>query len=78
MKVTLTQLRADLYKIVDQLIETGVPVEIERKGHKIQIVSVESEDKLKNLKAHPGTIIGNPEDFIHMDWSSEWKEEDSI
>jgi len=76
MPISLTKLRADLYHIVDQVIETGIPVDIERNGKKVRIVAVEKKSKLANLKPHPGTIVGNPDDFIHLDWSSEWKGDD--
>ncbi|MGA1841702.1 MAG: type II toxin-antitoxin system Phd/YefM family antitoxin [bacterium] len=36
--ISLTSLRNKLFKIVDEIIETSVPVEIERKGHKLKIV----------------------------------------
>jgi hypothetical protein len=48
-------------------------VEIERKGKKLRIVAVSPPSKLENLERHPGTIIGDPEDLVHMDWSAEWK-----
>ncbi len=75
MPISLTKLRGDLYKIVDQVIKTGIPIEIERGGKRVKIVLVQKKSKLANLKAHPGTIIGNPEDFVHLDWSSEWKDD---
>lgn len=73
MPISLTKLRADLYKIVDQVIATGVPVEIEREGKKVRIVLVDKKSKLKNLKGHRGTMVGEPEDFVHLDWSQEWE-----
>ena len=75
MKLSLTKARADLYKIVDRVLETGVPVEIERRGRKIRIVPVRPKSKLDNLVKHPGTIIGDPEEIVHVDWSGEWTEE---
>jgi PHD/YefM family antitoxin component YafN of YafNO toxin-antitoxin module len=36
--ISLTALRSQLFKIVDRVIETGIPVEIERRGHKLKIV----------------------------------------
>ena len=75
MKLSLTKARADLYKIVDRVLETGVPVEIERHGRKIRIVSVRPKSKLDNLVKHPGTIIGDPDEIVHLDWSGEWTEE---
>ena len=72
MKISLTRLRADLYKIVDQVIASGIPVEVNRHGKTIKIISVDTKSKLDNLKPHPGTIIGDPNDLVHMDWSAEW------
>lgn len=78
MKYNATHFRANLFKILDQIIETGVPIEIERKGQKVKIVPVKKREKLANLKSHPGTIIGNPEDLVHVDWSIYWKYDDDI
>jgi PHD/YefM family antitoxin component YafN of YafNO toxin-antitoxin module len=43
--ISLTALRSQLFKIVDRVIETGIPVEIESKGHKIKIVLEEKKSK---------------------------------
>ena len=72
MKLSLTKARSDLYRIVDGVLETGVPVEIERRGRKIRIVPVRPKSKLENLVKRPGTIVGDPEGIVHMDWSGEW------
>lgn len=74
MRLSVTKLRANLYKIVDQVIETGAPLEIERKGKKVKIVPVRNKSKLGNLVKHPGTIAGDPEEIVHSDWSSRWTE----
>jgi hypothetical protein len=73
MSIKLTELRADLYKIVDHAIETGIPVEIDRNGVRVMLVPERKKSKLENLVAHPGTITGDPEEIVHMDWSDEWK-----
>lgn len=67
----LTELRADLYKIVDHAIETGIPVEIDRHGVKVMLVPERKKTKLENLIAHPGTIVGDAEDIVRMDWFHE-------
>ena len=77
VKLSLTKARADLYKIVDRVLETGVPVEIERRGRKIRIVPVRPCSKLDKLVKHPGTIKGDPEDIVHLDWSGDWSGEQS-
>lgn len=71
--MTVTKLRQNLFKVLDQVIETGIPIEIKRKGKKIKIVAVEPVSRLEMLEPHPGTIVGNPENLVHMDWSGEWK-----
>ena len=73
-RLSLTEMRADLYKIMDRVLDTGVPVEIERRGRKIRIIPVAPKSKLDNLVKRPGTIVGDPEAIVHMDWSDEWSE----
>ena len=71
MKITASRLRQDVYRILDGVIETGVPVEIERKGKKLKIVAEEEPDELGNLRERP-CIEGDPEDLVHLDWYGEW------
>lgn len=78
MKLNATKLRANLYKVIDQVIQTGIPVEIERNGKKVRLVSMEARNKLDQLEPHPDVIVGNPENLVHMDWSSYWKYDDDI
>jgi antitoxin (DNA-binding transcriptional repressor) of toxin-antitoxin stability system len=71
--MTVTKLRQNLFKVLDNLIKTGIPVEIERRGKKIKIVAVDPRGKLDNLEPHRGTIVGDPQKLVHIDWSSEWR-----
>jgi hypothetical protein len=73
MKVTASRLRENIYSILDQVAETGVPVEIERKGRILRIVADQKPSKLDRLKKR-SLIVGNPDDLTHMDWSTEWSE----
>jgi antitoxin (DNA-binding transcriptional repressor) of toxin-antitoxin stability system len=74
MKLTATRLRADLYKVLDRVIQTGEPAEIERKGRRLKIVPVRPKGfRWEQLEAHPDYIVGDPKDLVHMDWSREWK-----
>src|SRR5688572_6739620 len=41
MTITATTLRADLYRVIDNVLKTGVPVEVELRGRKVRIVPVE-------------------------------------
>jgi prevent-host-death family protein len=58
--MTVTKLRQNLFKVLDQVIETGIPIVIKRKGKKIKIVAVEPVSRLEKLEPHPGTIVGDP------------------
>jgi hypothetical protein len=73
MKVTASKLRENIYTILDQALETGVPVEVIRKGKILRIVPEVKPDKLSRLKKRK-CIIGDPDDIVHMDWLSEWTE----
>lgn len=64
-------LRADLYRVLDQILDSGAPVEILRRGRRLRIVP--EERRLDLLEPHPDAIQGDPEDLVHMDWSGEWQ-----
>lgn len=72
--ITLTKLRTDLYKVVDQIIETGIPVEVQRNGHKIKIILADGPSKLERLTQRAGVMNGDPEDIVHCEWLQEWSE----
>jgi len=40
--MTASKLRQNIYRALDEVIETGVPLEIERKGKRLRIVPVET------------------------------------
>jgi hypothetical protein len=63
--ILLTTLRSNLFKIVDEIIKTGNPLEIERNGHRLKIILEEKRSKLDNLKPHD-CIVGDPDDLIQM------------
>lgn len=71
MTLTASKLRENVYRILDQVLATGVPVEIERGGKILRISAAESPGKLANLKRRD-CIVGDPQELVHHDWSSEW------
>ena len=73
MTVTPSALRQNIYSILDQVLATGEPVEILRKGKKLRIVAEEKPSKLSRLKKR-SCVIGDPESIVHMDWYHEWSE----
>jgi hypothetical protein len=73
MRVTASKFRENLYDILDQALETGVPVEVIRKGKVLKVVPDVKPDKLSRLKKRK-CIVGDPESIVHMDWLHEWSE----
>jgi hypothetical protein len=72
MPVSATQLRANVYRLLDEVLETGRPLEIERNGKTLVIAPKEEKSLLDRLPRREGAIVGDPNDLIHIDWSSEW------
>lgn len=67
------ELEKSIVKILDEVIETGKPVEVERGGKRLIIAPSESQSKLQRLEEHPGFLVGDPDDIVHMDWSDQWR-----
>ena len=74
MKVTATQLRANIYAILDQILATGESVDIERNGRIIRLQPVANTPRLTVREASPPYIVGDPDDLVELDWSQEWSE----
>ena len=70
--ITLTALRANLLRVVEQVLATGVPVEIERNGRRVRLVPDAPAGKLSRLKKGPG-LKCKPGELLNMDWSSQWR-----
>ncbi|MBW2406385.1 MAG: type II toxin-antitoxin system Phd/YefM family antitoxin [Deltaproteobacteria bacterium] len=75
-RMSLTALRNKLFKVVDEVIKTGIPAEIERNNHKLLIVLEEKKSKLDNLKPHD-CIVGNPDDLVSLK-VTEWGETNNL
>ena len=73
MPITASRLREDIYRILDQAISTGTPVEVLRKGTVLRIVPENRVPKLSRLKKRSG-FRGDPDEIAGMDWSSGWTE----
>jgi len=72
MKLTASKLRENIYRILDQVLKTGKPVVIKRKGRILKIVSQEGLSKTSRLMRRD--IIRVPaQELVHIDWSEEWK-----
>jgi len=73
MAVTASELRANIYRLLDQALETGRPIQVERKGKILHITPEAPASKLAHLPRRKKFLRGDAAELIHMDWSSEWK-----
>lgn len=69
--VTPTELRGNLDNLLDEILSTGIPLEIERGGQRLRIIPVEPVDKLQRLVHRPDVIQGDPEDLVNLSWEKE-------
>jgi len=74
-QVSYKNIQKDILQLLDKVLSTGVPVEIVRKGKRLLISPTEKRRELDCLENHPEFIVGNPDDLVHVDWSSEWNPE---
>ena len=78
MTITATKLRSDLYRVINDVIKKGVPVEVELRGKKVRIVPAEPRDKLANLIKRPSVIVGDAgrlaqvKTFDEAKWRQKW------
>ncbi len=72
--VSMSDLAANLNELLEKVLRTGEPLEVDYKGEKLIIYTEKQEtkqksDKFSRLKSHPDCLTGNPEDIVHMDWT---------
>jgi len=72
-QVSDINIQKDILKLLDKVVKTGVPLEIERKGKRLLISPAKKHRDLHCLEKHPDFIVGNPDELVHIDWSAEWK-----
>lgn len=75
MPVTASTLRADIYNLLDQALETGVALEVERKGKVLRIVPPPASSWLDRLPVREGVVVGDPADLVDSDGLSTWSGE---
>jgi antitoxin (DNA-binding transcriptional repressor) of toxin-antitoxin stability system len=75
MKVTATALRRNIYAILDEVLNSGIPIEVVRKGKVLKIVPEQKTSKLDRIPPCPDLWVGDPQDVLKpIDWMKEWRE----
>ncbi len=65
--ITASKLRENIYRILDEAVETGTPVEVVRKGVILRIVPETKSSKLSRLKKRLD-FVGDAGDLVQSDW----------
>lgn len=72
MPLSASKLRQDIYRILDEILASGEPVEIERKGRRLKIVPADRPPRLERMPRRD-YLRGDPDELVEIDWSSEWR-----
>ncbi len=71
-KMAPTQLRKDLYQLLDQVLESGEGIEIVRPTGSVILLPQKKPGKLANL-AKRQTVIGDVDDIDKITWEDSWR-----
>ena len=72
MPVTASKLRENIYRILDQVLETGSLSRL--KGMEDpQDRASRNTAEVRDLIDRRDFVRGDPEDIVHLDWSNAWR-----
>jgi hypothetical protein len=71
-EVSVTTLRQNLFRLVDKVIETGMPLVIKRKGKNLILTPEATTSKLSRLRSRR-LVKGKPEALVNIK-VGEWRE----
>ena len=77
-KLTLTTLRQQIFQIADEVLATGVPVEIERNGQLLLLAPEATPGKVKALKLKRRKLIVGGAESLHLEKVGEWREPQNL
>ena len=71
MRISASKLRENIYNILDEVLDTGVPVEVIRKGKVVRITAEKRPATLARLRKRMYPLE-NAQSIVHLDWLHEW------
>ena len=73
--MTATELRKDIYRVLDDVLETGRPQEVQRGARTLMIVPVDGPRlRLADLPRREA-LTCSPDDLVETSWEREWSSE---
>lgn len=76
MAITPTELRRDLYRYLDDVLTTGISLEIERHGRVLRLVADDEPSRLERLTRQRVNDLLRDDDAIVTPWH--WGEPDLL
>ena len=73
--ITATELRSNVYRILDEVIETGVVREVTRGGEKVMIVPASPRLRDLSKRKKRRAFSCSVEDLVGASWETEWASE---
>lgn len=73
MAITASKLRENIYRLIDEVLTTGIPLDVERNGRTVRIVSADAPPRLGRLVRRADVVVGDSADLVEVDWSAEWR-----
>ncbi|MDA3798858.1 MAG: type II toxin-antitoxin system Phd/YefM family antitoxin [Kiritimatiellae bacterium] len=71
MGISVSSFRSNIYKILDEVVKTGKPLELNRKGSSLAVISLDKKKKLDNLVKH-SVMEGDPQELVELDCTEGW------
>ena len=78
MPITASTLRQNVYRLLDDVLLTGVPLEIERNGRILRIVPDAPSGRLDRLVPHPEFVVGRLDALAAAGWDAVWDAEPEL
>jgi hypothetical protein len=69
--ITVSELPGNIYNLLDEVLNTGIPLEINKGDKKLKITPIAKANKLQNLVSRPNVIKGNSDDLVDISWGKE-------
>jgi antitoxin (DNA-binding transcriptional repressor) of toxin-antitoxin stability system len=66
MSVTVEQLRADLERLLDRILDTGEALVVEHHGRRLRI---EPASRLDRIAVNPDVVVGDADELARLGWT---------
>ena len=71
-QVSASGLRRNIHRLLDEVLESGEPLEIPRRGRVLRVVAEATASKTAAMRGNPHALTGDPDDVVPVDWSPSW------